>query len=91
MMNFLRSIWQSINDAIAAPGRFIKAANTLSSSVQEQTRSVEAFRSDVLKAIRGLSADGAVHHQELVKQVRYLAQSEHKRNQREGKHFELVP
>jgi hypothetical protein len=57
-MNFLRAIWQSINNIIAAPGSFIEAANVLSSSVQEQTRTIEALRTDVLKT-------SDLHHHEL--------------------------
>jgi hypothetical protein len=90
-MNFFRAIWYSINNVLAAPGRFIEAANALSSSVQEQTRAIEALHTDVLNALGTMSADAVLHHQELVKHVRYLALSENKRNQREGKHFELVP
>jgi hypothetical protein len=64
-MNFLRSIWQAINNIIAAPGRFIEAANALSSSVQEQTRTIEALRSDVLKA-------SDLHHHELRRKLEAL-------------------
>jgi hypothetical protein len=64
-MNFLRSIWQSINNIIAAPGRFIEAANALSSSVQEQTRTIEALRSDVLKT-------NDLHHHELRRKLEAL-------------------
>jgi hypothetical protein len=64
-MNFLRSIWQSINNIIAAPGRFIEAANVLSSSVQEQTRTIEALRSDVLKTTD-------LHHHELRRKLETL-------------------
>ena len=64
-MNFLRAIWQSINDIIAAPGRFIEAANALSSSVQEQTRTIEALRSDVLKT-------SDLHHHELRRKLEAL-------------------
>ena len=91
MINFLRSIRHSINNIISAPGRFIDAANALSSSVQEQTRIIEALRSDVLKALGSSSADAVLNHHELLKHVKYMSHSEHKRNQREGKHFEFVP
>ena len=64
-MNFLRAIWHSINNILAAPGRFIEAANALSSSVQEQTRTIEALRSDVLKT-------SDLHHYELRRKLETL-------------------
>lgn len=65
MMKFLRAIWQSLNNIIAAPGRFIEAANVLSSSVQEQTRTIETLRSDVLKT-------SDLHHHELRRKLEAL-------------------
>jgi len=64
-MNFLRAIWHSINNILAAPGRFIEAANALSSSVQEQTRTIEALRCDVLKT-------SDLHHHELRRKLEAL-------------------
>jgi|HubBroStandDraft_6_1064221.scaffolds.fasta_scaffold574424_2 hypothetical protein len=75
-----RQLKQAISNALAAPGRFIEACNTLTEATRQQT-----------KALGVISCDAVLHHQESVqaiagveKHLKYLAASERNNNQRAG-------
>jgi hypothetical protein len=70
-MTIFRELKAAIIDALAVPGRFIEACNTLSEVTRDQTNTIEAMHATIAS---------------LEKSVKYLEVSRRRELQRAGHH-----